>query len=142
LNTAATLWCSAAVGALCGVGLVAEAAVLALAVVSGNTLLRPFVNAINRAPIDERTSEATYNMHVTTSPENVGEVRDLLTETLEEASYPIRQIEVEERSPGVSEIVATLVSTAVEPAELDAVAATLEQSPLVSHASWSSSSTE
>ncbi len=142
LNTAATLWCSAAVGALCGVGLVAEAAVLALAVVSGNTLLRPFVNAINRAPIDERTSEATYNMHVTTSPENVGEVRDLLSETLEEASYPIRQMEVEERSPGVSEIVATLVSTAVEPAELDAVAAALEQSPLVSHASWSSSSTE
>src|SRR6202795_3822656 len=31
LNTAATLWCSAAVGALSGVGLAAEAAVLTLA---------------------------------------------------------------------------------------------------------------
>ncbi|VTZ28267.1 Protein MgtC (fragment) [Methylocella tundrae] len=54
----------------------------------------------------------------------------------------MRQIEVFERSPEVSEIVATLVSTAVDPVELDAVAGALEQSPLVSYASWSSSSTE
>ncbi len=44
-------------------------------------------------------------------PESVGEVRDLLTEALEDASYPIRQIEIFERSPDLSEIVATLVST-------------------------------
>ncbi|MEJ0093614.1 MAG: MgtC/SapB family protein [Methylocella sp.] len=142
LNTAATLWCSAAVGALCGVGLAAEAAVLTLVVLAGNTLLRPLVNAINRAPIDELTSEAIYEVHVAARPESVGEVRDLLTEALEDASYPIRQIEIFERSPDLSEIVATLVSTAVDPAELDAVATVVEQSPLVSYASWSSGSTE
>jgi putative Mg2+ transporter-C (MgtC) family protein len=36
----------------------------------------------------------------------------------------------------------TLVSTSVDPAELDAVAIALERSPLVSHATWSSSSGE
>src|ERR1700735_677158 len=113
LNTAATLWCSAAVGALSGVGLPAEAAVLTLAVLAGNTLLRPLVNVINRAPLDEQLSEATYEVHVVTTPETVGEVRDLLSEALEKASYPIRQIEVEERSPEASELVATLVSTSV-----------------------------
>jgi putative Mg2+ transporter-C (MgtC) family protein len=142
LNTAATLWCSAAVGALSGVGLAAEAGVLTLAVLAGNTLLRPLANAINRAPIDEMTSEAIYEVNVATTPESVGEVRDLLVTALEEASYPIRQIEVVERSPEVSEIVATLVSTAVDPVELDAVAGVLEQSPLVSYASWSSGSSE
>jgi putative Mg2+ transporter-C (MgtC) family protein len=140
LNTAATLWCSAAVGALAGIGLAAEATVLTVAVLAGNTLLRPLVNAINRSPIDERTSEAIYEAHVVTGPETVGEVRDLLAEVLEKASYPIRQIEVVERSPGATEIIATLVSTAVDPVELDAVAGQLEQSPLVSFASWSSSS--
>jgi hypothetical protein len=35
-----------------------------------------------------------------------------------------------------------LVSTAVHPAEMDAVVAALQASPLVSHASWSSSATE
>lgn len=142
LNTAATLWCSAAVGALCGVGLAAEACALTLAVLAGNTALRPLVNAINRAPLDKQTSEATYEVHIVTHPENVGEVRDLLTETLEQASYPIREIEVSERSPDISEIVATLISTAVDPVELDAVAGVVEQSPHVSYASWSSSSTE
>src|SRR5271168_4776561 len=75
LNTAATLWCSAAVGALCGVGLGAEAGALTVAVLAGNTLLRPLANAIDRAPIDEQSSEATYEVHVATRPENVGEVR-------------------------------------------------------------------
>jgi MgtC family len=99
LNTAATLWCSAAVGALSGIGLAAEAMVLTVAVLASNTLLRPLVNAINRAPINERQSEAVYEVHVVTGPETVGEVRDLLAEVLEKASYPIRQIEVVERSP-------------------------------------------
>jgi putative Mg2+ transporter-C (MgtC) family protein len=142
LNTAATLWCSAAVGALSGVGLAAEAIVLTIAVLAGNTLLRPLVNAINRAPIDEQKSEAVYEVHVVTGPETVGETRDLLVEALENASYPIRQIEVVERSPDSTELIATLVSSAVDPTELDAVASALEKSPLVSFASWSSSSDE
>ena len=142
LNTAATLWCSAAVGALCGAGLAAEAGALTIAILAGNTALRPLVNAINRAPIDEQTSEATYEVHVATQPENVGKVRDLLTDALEQANYPIREIEVFERGPGVSEIVATLISDAVDPAELDAVAGLVEQSPYVSYASWSSSAPE
>jgi putative Mg2+ transporter-C (MgtC) family protein len=142
LNTAATLWCSAAVGALSGLGYVAEAAVLTVAVLAGNTLLRPLVNAINRAPVDELSSEAIYEIHVVTEPDTVGEARDLLTEALERASYPIRQIEVEDRSPDTTEIIATLVSTAVDPAELDAVASELEASPLVSFASWTSSANE
>lgn len=138
LNTAATLWCSAAVGTLAGIGLLAEAVVVTLAVLAGNTLLRPLVDAINRAPVDERTSEATYEVHVLTEAAHVGEVRDQLIAALENASYPIRDVEVSERSDDVTELAATLVSTSIEPAELDAVATALKASPLVSHASWSS----
>lgn len=142
LNTAATLWCSAAVGTLSGIGLMAEAVVVTLAVLAGNTLLRPRVNAINRAPVDERTSEATYEVHAQTEPEHVGAVRDQLIEALEKASYPVRDVEVIERSEEVTELSAKLVSTAIEPSELDAVANSLASSPLVSHASWSSSAEE
>ncbi|MCW6508012.1 MgtC/SapB family protein [Lichenifustis flavocetrariae] len=142
LNTAATLWCSAAVGVLAGIGWMAEAVIVTLAVLAGNTLLRPLVNAINRAPIDERTAEATYEMRVMTAPEHVGALRELLTDALENASYPVRDVDVVERSDEVSELAATLVSTAVDPAELDAVATALERSPLVTHASWSASTDE
>src|SRR6476619_4372581 len=62
LNTAATLWASAAVGCCAGADLVAQAAALTVFVLAGNTLLRPLVNAINRAPIDAQPSEATYSV--------------------------------------------------------------------------------
>src|ERR1700727_4024091 len=80
LNTAATLWCSAAVGALCGVGLPAEATVLTLAVLAGNTLFRPLVNALNRAPIDEARAEATHELWAVADSESIGAVRDLVIE--------------------------------------------------------------
>ena len=82
-NTAATLWCSAAIGALAGYGLAVEAIVVTAAVLAGNTLLRPLVDAINRAPFDERTSETTYEVHVMTDAKHVGEVGDRVIEALE-----------------------------------------------------------
>jgi putative Mg2+ transporter-C (MgtC) family protein len=142
LNTAATLWCSAAVGALSGVGLPAEAIVLTLAVLAGNTLLRPLVNALNRAPVDGAGVEATHELWAVTASENVGAVRDLVVETLEKASYPVRDVEIEARGETKSEVVATLTATSVEPTELDAVCAELERSPMVSFASWVSQSGE
>src|ERR1700748_2522254 len=66
LNTAATLWASAAVGCCAGAGLVAQAGLLTIFVLGGNTLLRPLVNAIDRIPINEQTSEASYDVMVTT----------------------------------------------------------------------------
>lgn len=135
LNTAATLWCSAAVGAFAGTRLIGEAVLLTVAVLAGNTLLRPLINVINRAPIDERKIEATYEVRVTTGGSNVVTTRDLVAETLEAAHYPVSDIEVEEREEGV-EIVATLVSTAIEPAEIEAVIRTLKTAPSVRDASW------
>ncbi len=142
LNTAATLWCSAAVGALSGVGLAAEAAVLTLAVLAGNTLLRPLVNAINRAPVHGPHAEATQELWAVTSPEHVDVVRDLVVETLEKAKYPVRDIEIAARGAATSEVIATLVSTSVEPKELDSICAALERAPQISYASWVSQSGE
>ena len=52
LNTAATLWCSAAVGVLAGIGAAAHAALLALLVVAVNLFLRSVVRLIHkRSPL-------------------------------------------------------------------------------------------
>lgn len=50
LNTAATLWCSAAVGALAGAGLYAVAAMGTAVVVAVNVGLRPVGRAVDRRP--------------------------------------------------------------------------------------------
>lgn len=139
LNTAATLWCSAAVGTLCGIGLPAEAVVVTIAVLAGNTFLRPLVNAINRAPVDEPSAEANYEIHVQTEAENVGRVRDILIEVMENASYPIADIVVAERGAESAEITATLMSNTVNPDELDRAVDQLGASSEIEHASWSSS---
>ncbi len=138
LNTAATLWCSAAVGAAAGAGLVAESALLTGFVIAGNTLLRPLVNRINRIPIDEEAGEATYEVRLSVVPQAADEARAALIEALERAHYPVADVETEERGDETVDIIATLVATAVVPEELDAVVEALEKLPSVDHATWES----
>ncbi|WP_332697999.1 MgtC/SapB family protein [Bosea sp. (in: a-proteobacteria)] len=142
LNTAATLWCAAAVGACTGADMLAEGALVTVFVLAGNTLLRPLVNAINRTPINERASEATYEVVVTTNEASLPAVRDALVEHLEAAKYPTSDVKTVERGEGTIEIVAVLISTAVERKELDNVVERLERVPGVKHATWESSTTD
>ena len=94
LNTAATLWCSAAVGACAGADLAFQAIALTIFVLAGNTLLRPLVNAINRIPLDEKALEATYYFKLAVTAEALPDMRDQLVEKLENANYPVAGIEV------------------------------------------------
>lgn len=142
LNTAATLWASAAVGSCAGADMVAQSVALTVFVLAGNTLLRPLVNAIDRIPLNEQTSEATYEIVVTTDAKHAAEVRDFLNERLEASNYPVRESKVLYRSNDNVEIAAMLVSLAVEAAELDAVVAELSKQPGVSYATWNVSALE
>lgn len=51
LNTAATLWCTAAVGTLAGLGYTTFSLLGTVAILAANVLLRPLAQRINRAPI-------------------------------------------------------------------------------------------
>jgi putative Mg2+ transporter-C (MgtC) family protein len=137
LNTAATLWCSAAIGTLSGSGLPGEAATLAGFVLAGNTLLRPLVNWVNRRPIVASVTEAKYIIHAICHPPDVSDVRDLLDTELNRASYPIREVETLSDNEDQVELAAILVPTTAEEAELDAVVVALEASPLILSATWS-----
>jgi len=142
LNTAATLWASAAVGCCAGADMVAQAALLTLFVLGGNTLLRPLVNAIDRIPIVEQSTEASYDVLVTTDAGSVASVREFLLEKLEAANYPVRDIDVAYGPEDSAEITATLVSLSIEPNELDAVVASLAAMRGVRHATWNSKALE
>ena len=136
LNTAATLWCSAAVGTLSGSRLPLEAATLAAFVLAGNTLLRPLVNWVNRRPITPDTTEAKYLVHVVCAPADVSDVRDLVDTELTRAAYPVREVAVVANEDQV-ELTAVLVPSTAPDAELDAVVTALEASNLVLSATWS-----
>jgi putative Mg2+ transporter-C (MgtC) family protein len=136
LNTAATLWASAAVGSCAGADMVAQSALLTAFVLAGNTLLRPLVNAIDRIPLNEQASEATYEVIVTTDAAGAAGLREQIIEKLDDAKYPVGETKVIYRSANVVEIVAVLVSSAVEPEELEAVIGAIGRLPGVTHATW------
>ncbi len=140
LNTAATLWGSAAVGACAGANLIGEALVTALFVLASNTLLRPVVNRINRRPVHEEFSEATYAVYVICQRAKQPEVREKLVELLEAASYPVRDVDQHPFGQTDAEIEATLYATAVEAPELERVMTLLEAEPGVLQAFWSARS--
>ncbi len=141
LNTAATIWCSAVTGAFAGADHPAEALLMCGFVLAGNTFLRPLVNLIERAPIDESQTEATFELRVTTDAPSRDAVRDLVDERLDAAKYPALDIREVEREEGV-EIIATLAATSVDGEELDALVEALSGLENVAHASWSSRATD
>jgi putative Mg2+ transporter-C (MgtC) family protein len=110
-------------------------------VLAGNTLLRPLVNAINRAPIDEAVTEAIYEVHVRTTSNHRDDARELLREQLAAANYPVQDIEAEDEKDEV-ELVATLLGTTADPDELDAIVSRLKANPIVANASWTLRTTE
>ena len=136
LNTAATLWSTAAVGACAGAGLYAEAAAVTVFVLGGNTLLRPLVDYINRRPINPGETEALYRVHVTCAPADVSQARDQLYEELELHHYPIQDIETLSESEEVVELAASLVPTTANPHDLDTIVLHLERNEAIASATW------
>lgn len=136
LNTAATLWASAAVGAFAGVGLELEAALVTVFILACNTLLRPVVNFVNRRPMRPGETEALYRVHLICRPKDVSEARDLLFDELETHHYPIQEIETLSEGEDLVELAAVLVSTTADPKDLDLIVTHLERRPLVVSATW------
>jgi putative Mg2+ transporter-C (MgtC) family protein len=142
INTAATLWGSAAVGACAGADLVLEAMLGAGFVLAANTLLRPVVNRINRAPIDTEVMEMTTTVHVIASLARQKEVLEQLGQALEAAHLPARDFEIHAFGDDSVEIETVIALTSVEGDVLDALVQRLAALDSVSQAFWSPSTTD
>lgn len=95
LNTAATLWCSAAVGTLCGEGHHVFAAAGALAVVLANVVLRPLARRIERAtPAAEE--EVSYQFTCVCRAEDEAHVRALLLHSIQPLPLTLASLDSED----------------------------------------------
>ncbi|MBC3932997.1 MgtC/SapB family protein [Undibacterium curvum] len=142
LNTAATLWGSAAVGAAAGADLILEAFAATFFVLAANTLLRPIVNRINRRPIEGEDVEVTNTVYVIAAKPFQKLVLAMLSKELELANYPIRDLEVHAFGNDDIEIEAILTSTSVNSEELDQILSKMADRPEVKQAFWSPSTME
>lgn len=142
INTAATLWGSAAVGAAAGADLILEATLATFFVLAANTLLRPIVNTINRKPLDVSSTEVTNTVYVIAERAHQKMVMALLEEELERSNYPTRDLDIHAFGQEEIEIEATLAVTSVDGDELDALVKRLATKPAVRQVFWSPSTTE
>ncbi|MCA1324967.1 MgtC/SapB family protein [Herbaspirillum sp. alder98] len=142
INTAATLWGSAAVGAAAGADLILEAIMATIFVLAANTLLRPIVNTINRKPLDVPSVEVTNTLHLIVEGAHQKLVLAQVTSMLELSRYPTHDLEVRPFNEDEIEIEATLAATSVDGNELDALVARLSALPAVKQVFWSPSTTD
>ncbi|MFT9099474.1 MAG: MgtC/SapB family protein, partial [Zymomonas mobilis subsp. pomaceae] len=94
LNTAATIWCSAAVGTCVGIGQYAVALLLTVFVIAGNTLLRPLVKWVNHWPISNSESDATYTITVTTDQPHASIVENKILEKLKSINFQVNGVQL------------------------------------------------
>lgn len=142
INTAATLWGSAAVGACAGADLILEAILGAGFVLAANTLLRPVVNRINREPIDTEVMEVTSTMYVIASKSKQKEALAHLEKALDEAKLPARDFELHAFGSDSVEIEAVIALSSVDGEVLDAVVKQLAVLDSISQVFWSPSTTD
>ncbi len=82
LNTAATLWCAAAVGTLAGLGFAVPSLITTIAVVGANVILRPLASKINKQKRPNDESPVVYRLRVTCLNQDEDHVRTMLMELL------------------------------------------------------------
>ena len=92
LNTAATLWCSAAIGVLCGLGLLVEAALGAVVILCANIVLRDAALRINRLNVVDTEMEQRYAIHIVCHADDEVHVRTLLLHTLSNMSFILQSL--------------------------------------------------
>lgn len=76
LNTAATLWATAAVGVLSGAGLYVAAGAGAVTIVLANTALRPLARTINRQPTSGKEVPMVYTLEVQCKEDEEAYIRE------------------------------------------------------------------
>lgn len=93
LNTAATVWCSAAVGSLCGIGKPLYAVVLALAVLLTNVALRPLAYKLRPGVKEE---EVNYHLELVCAATDETHVRTLLVDAVDRNHVELISIDSED----------------------------------------------
>lgn len=142
INTAATLWGSAAVGVCAGADLILEALLATLFVLAANTLMRPVVSIINRQPLDTDSVEVTNSIYIITPKHSQKIALKQFIDALEAAGYQTQDVEVHQFGADDVEIQAVLTTSAVEGEKMDVLIAKLTAMDFVNQAFWSPSTTD
>jgi putative Mg2+ transporter-C (MgtC) family protein len=137
LNTAATIWCSAAIGAMSGLGAISYAAILAVVVLLANIVLRPLAYKLHPAQQTTGDEEATYALELVCRAEDEARIRALLLQALAHTSLLLASLRSEdiEGTPKLK-VSAQIRSLGRQDAPVEEIIGRLALEPGVTAASW------
>jgi putative Mg2+ transporter-C (MgtC) family protein len=136
LNTAATLWCSAAVGVMAGAGYAVYAALATGFVIFINLLLRPIINFINRQPLTSTELEIGYLVSVTCRSQDEAHVRALLLHGLAGSGLTLRRLDSNDLDGARVAVTAFAAAPQRIDVEVERIVGRLSLEPTVSAARW------
>ena len=115
LNTAATLWCSAAVGACAGSGELLDAIFVAVLLFGVNSLLRPLSRVIDRYSLATLDTHAMYRLRVVCNTDLLISTEFLLTRAIAQRALILHEL----RSEPIENTETTLLLAVVEASTKD-----------------------
>jgi len=142
LNTAATLWCSAAVGVFAGAGALLAALGATVLVVLGNLFLRPLVRLIDRQPQAGAEVDHHYLVELVCKSSKEAHIRALLLQAVAASDVRLRRLESQDiaaAAEGAVErvsVTAEIVAPGRREAWLEDLVGRLSLEPSVSRAGW------
>jgi putative Mg2+ transporter-C (MgtC) family protein len=138
MNTAATLWCSAAIGILAGFGLAAQALIGTLAVLGVHFGLRPVARFIDRRRKTAEDVEVGYRMRVVCKEEEQGLIRTILLRHVNGKPNMILQgiATHDADEPGHAVVTVDIFSTARNDRAMEELVHRLDIEPGITAVSW------
>jgi putative Mg2+ transporter-C (MgtC) family protein len=137
LNTAATIWCSAAVGVLAGLGSLWFALILTVAVLLANTVLRPISYLFHPAGPAPESAELFYEVNLTCRAADETHLRTLLLATISQSPLVLKAIHSEDlEATDRSRIRAEVAARGTKNETLEQIVSRLSLEPGVTALSW------
>lgn len=118
LNTAATLWCSAAVGACAGAGELLDAIFVTAILIAINSVLRPLSRFIDRRSLAVMDTHTLYRLRLTCDSDQQTEAEHRITLAIAERSLVLREIRVEKVEDRDTSIIQAILESPTHDASL------------------------
>lgn len=137
LNTAATLWASAAVGSLAGAGMFVPATIGTVAVIAANIFLRPVGRALDRHGQQVEKVSAKYHFEVSCPTAAELHIRSLVFEAVSRPNLTVQSINAVDLADGEGvRISATVIADERDDHEIEAALADVLKAPEVTAIQW------
>jgi putative Mg2+ transporter-C (MgtC) family protein len=141
LNTAATLWCSAAVGACAGAGEMLDAVFVTILLVTINLALRPLSRVIDKRSLTATRNVGIYRLVIISSRKHEQAVSALILRSLAARPLTLRELRTEETEESDEVLIQALVESGNRDKILvEKLAAELKVDPNVTGVEWAETS--